>query len=900
MPLPLLALAALMAGTAATGAAVGAARRSGKARNPLDDQEGADAIDEDPDGFLSGPLNSIGRAGHAVNDLLVGNFEGAGRQAIDLAGDAVDAFLPGDWIHPISRRKDKADFSDVLGGIENPVGKFAADVIGGAATDPTTLIPGAAVGKAASATGGLARKAAVGAVGLAKGAPEAERLVAKGLRGVRRTFGAEKLSPEVQKTIQASNAARSNEARAGLDAIRESGLSRLSPAEDQIVADVMDNFKWDKGVPVGRVGMETLDPIKLVEAHPGVTPENVDRLRDAVADAMRIGQKQEWKPGIFSKKVAPDPLVFGSTTAPQTAFEGDYLARKLSGKRKDDLINDVLGTDPTQLARPSAVKARSIQDPEQLAALLKAEPGVTYERSAVKRLASRAEEQGKLAGRAEVGRSLVGDGFAVADKDMMAAANEAIRKMAETAPEDAKALHDALNGLAPRGTITSLLASHNGIWKKAAVSGFLLPKLGTLVSNKLSSIWQLAANPETRAVAGSAAKNIDGDIAGAISETLGMKYPRDKLRGDLEAINDAFRKSGGAAESASQALRLDGREDLAHAVDNGVLDGFVSSEELLNDVAKPGILGKIKKAGDMPAKMMAGIEARMRLGTYKELLGMGMPADRAAQATGDALYHYGVNSAENRTLRDIRPFAQFEAKAVPQAAKFLGEKPYVAGALSRAMDEGDPDSPVYPFMEGKLNIPIGNDQEGNAQYLSSLRLPFESLSNIPNPSSDLATFGRQSERSLVGGSNPLLKTAFSALSGEDPYFGTPWGSYEKIPLIGDAGEAGRAYNLASTTGLLTAPDSVLRNIGKVTDSRRSLPIRALDVLTGADVVSVDKDRAIQQQLTDRLEANPDVNQVRSLYTRSDDPETKALLEALAAAKLRLKKKRKAASAGTIP
>ncbi len=895
MPLPLLALLALMGGTAAAGTAIGAARRSGMNRNPLDDEEGADVIDESPDGFLTAPLNTLGRAGHAVNDLLVGNFEGAGRQALDFAGDVVDAALPGDWIHPISRRKDKVDFSDVLGGIDNPVGKFAADVVGGAATDPTLLIPAGAVGRLATGTGNLARKAAVGAVGLAKGPIEAEGVVASGLREVRRTFGAEKLSPGVKSTINKANAAKSNETRAGLDAIRESVLSKLTPAEDNIVSDVMDNVRWENGVPVGRVGMETLDPIKLVDLHPGTTPENMARIQDAVADAMRIGQKQERVPGIFSKQTAPDPLIFGATTTPQTAFAGDYLQRVLRGKRKADRINDILGTTPTQMAKPSATKARSIQDPEQLASLLNAEPGVTYERSAVKRLAGRAEEQGRLAAQAEVGRSLVGEGFAVTDKQTMAAANDAIRQLAETAPEDAKALHDALNGLAPRGTLTSLLASHNGLWKKAAVSGFILPKIGTLVSNKLSSIWQLGSNEETRAVAMKAFKSIDSDVAGAITETLGMKYPRDKLRGDLEAIANAFRKSEGSGADAAQSLRLAGRHDLADAVEQGVLDGYVTSEDLLNEVAQPGIMGKLKKLGDLPAKMMAGIEARMRLGTYKELTGLGMPAEKAARATGEALYHYGVNSAENRTLRDIRPFAQFEAKAVPQAAKFLGEKPWIAGAMSRAMEPGSGDDPVYNYMDGRLNLPLGEDDEGNRQYLSSLRLPFESLSSIPNPSADLRTFGRQGEKSLVGGSNPLLKTAFSVLSGEDSYFGTPFGSYEKIPLIGEAGAVGRAYNVAGATGLLTAPDSILRNIGKATDSRRSLPVRALDVLTGADVVSVDRDRALQQRLTERLEDNPSVSQVRSLYTRSDDPETKALLAELAAAKQRIKKKRKAAS-----
>jgi hypothetical protein len=195
-------------------------------------------------------------------------------------------------------------------------------------------------------------------------------------------------------------------------------------------------------------------------------------------------------------------------------------------------------------------------------------------------------------------------------------------------------------------------------------------------------------------------------------------------------------------------------------------------------------------------------------------------------------------------------------------------------------------------MEGKLNVPIGNDEQGNNQYVSGFGLPFETLASIPNPSGSPQDFGRDIERNIVGSSNPLLKTAFSAVSGEDPFFQTPYGSYDKAPLVGHAGDAGRIYNELSGTGLISPLDQPLRTLDKLFDDRRSGGTKALDLLTGANVVNVDPAVALRQELEQALESDPSIQQHRSFFDSTKDPKAQALLAKYKEAQKKVKAKRK--------
>ncbi len=830
------------------------------------------SLEPDKSAFLEF-LEYLGRPGQVVKNTLGGRGESALRHYGQMGLDGIDAFLPGDWLpNDVARPEDDLSGRELIGADDDFMGNvagFGIDMV----TDPLTYVPGAVFAKGAKGLGSLAKTGASKVVG-----PEA---VDAGLRHVRRTFGAERLKPATRELLNRSRAAQGNEAKSGMEAIKAGALSKLSNEEAEIVGDLMDNVSWQNGQAVGDLVPGSTSALQRLGAHPGVNPANLGNITAALNEAITIGQNQAKRPNVFYQRGAVSDL------------ESEYLPRVFKGEKKDHVVNRILGDDPTAMGAPNPVKARKTKSAADIAATLAAEPGLAYERNAVTRMAARAQAQGTLSQRAEIGKSLVGDGFAYADPESRKAANDIIRKMAETDPEDAKALHDAFSGLKPRGAVTEFLSKANRLWKPQIVYGLAIPKIGSIVRNKLGGAWQALSNPEARGVAGKQLATLDSDIVGAIADTLGMKYPRDRMVGDLKLIDDAFKQSGGAASSASAFLKNAQRGDLAEMVELGVLDGFVSSEDLLSEIARSPLAQKATSVMDWPGRIFRGVEDRLRSGMYKDLVARGKPPADAARIVKDSVYDYSIGSAENRLARDVVPFFTFTAKAIPQQAKFLAEKPYLAAALNHSISPDGIDDPTYEYMDGRLNIPLGNNQ-----YVSGMGLPFEALNSIPNFSGGLREMGRDIEKNIVGASQPLLKTAFGAVSGEDPNFQSPFGTYSKIPLIGEAGEAGRIYNQVAGAGLpFTSPaDTFARTAGKAFNEDRSLGVRALDMLTGANVVTVDTDRAIQQRLTRALEQSPDVRQVRTPINMGQDDDVDAMLNSLRDVKARLKAKRDAEAA----
>jgi hypothetical protein len=323
---------------------------------------------------------------------------------------------------------------------------------------------------------------------------------------------------------------------------------------------------------------------------------------------------------------------------------------------------------------------------------------------------------------------------------------------------------------------------------------------------------------------------------------------------------------------------------MREAMQHQVLDNtFVNSEMMVKESNRLGWQKWLVNAMNWPAVFFKGVEQRMRFGLYKGLRETTkMTPAEAAKATSGTLYSYKIRTPENRLARDLIPFAQFQIKAGVQTAKLMAEQPSVAVALSQALSSKN--GPLYPYMEGRTNIPLGKDEQGNDQYATGLGLPFEALNMVP------ASF-RDFKKNVVGASSPVLKTLLAKTFNVDPYFETPYGSYDKIPGIGHEGAAGRAYNQIAGTGMIQPVDSLLHLLGGITDERHSPFIKGLDMLTGLNVTSVDPDLALQKQLQELLTDSPDVQQHRSFYQTSEDPETKKILEQYQEAKKRVKAKR---------
>ncbi len=881
----------------------------------------------EPQGILPSTLSWLDRSGQVTRNVLRGNFAGAGRQAVDFLGDIVDAPLPGDWIPHVSGKGDYVSGSELVGADDSTPRwlRTAGDIGIGTLTDPLSFLSFGAAGAAknavkvglpgvealqhaiptAKAMDPLSVIGRTADAALTKGAELADRSFQKpGItgpdaapitqgyegfkRGVRRTLGWQNITPEDQAVLDQARAAGSMSGKVSLEGTKDA-LAGLDASERTLLGDAFDSLDWgslDPKAPGARpsafTGMPLQQRVQILAQKYGKDPA---RLLPAAAKLEALA-KNQWEEGLAQGAFKP---VTGPNGQPMTGTP-DYLQRQWTFP--DKAID--LGEHGGVPGMASAIKGRELNTPEALADFIRTNPDVGYQRDVLPRMAKRAEQQGRLIEKARIGRAVEGPGATLQDDAGAVKAN--IEQIAASGDVDfADRLDAVYNGLPPRGPLMETIAKANRFFKPAAVYGVVLPRVGSIVRNQIGMLAQAATTPGAKV---SDLKNSWNALAESFDDAwqsvTGSRVGKGgALTHDIATIEDAI-KSAPNGDAVAQQLRASGRHDLADAVEQGVMDGFVSSEDVINKLAKGGN-SKWTSLYDAPGVVFQGVEQRGRLGAFLEMRKR-MPPTEAGKLTRDTFLDYNITSKENRTLRDIIPFAQFIAKSVPQQGKFLSRNPAAAIALNPLFNDPSGDQePVYPWMQGKTRVNIGETDKGNPLYLTGLGLPVESLDAIPNLSANLRDASRDFAQGITATTQPLVKALTTyAMGGTDPYFGTPQGSYDKNPITGEHGPVGRAYNLAASTGLLQPIDTALQTIRKATDSSRSAGVRALDLLTGANVAEVDPNRAAQQVITQALESKPDVKQYRTFYG-SEDPDMAALMQALSDAKKRAKQRREAAA-----
>lgn len=900
-----------------------------------------------PEGVLPNVLRWVSRPGQGVRNILRGNPAAAGRQVADFVGEGIDAFLPGDWIPAPTRKEDYISGSEFVGLSKdaNPALRTATDIGVELATDPLSFLSFGLTGaaKAAAAAGKAVSKPIYG---VSVGVPflgRTERAIpgldafdapvdplslamrgtdtaiggtlrsidkmrqsptvagqqrsplSKGyeaLKGtIKRATAAEDLSPEVRERLQAAGGLNSQAAR--LYAQQAEDLFKGVPQDERVLVTKaylgIDTGSLapkasGKAVPLsGDLAMR----IDTLARKYGKDPERMRKLAQGIE---QIGERQ-WQEGL-------DAGVFAGQG---TRGRDDYIQRQWI------LDNEGFAGKTKSSATANAEREAALKTPQDIANFFN-KGNVGIELDAAKLLVDRAAQQGGMLERAQLAKQFGGNGTLADDLTKTALANiEDSVKTGALKADDGRRLAQALQGMPQREGWAKALAGANRVVKGAMVYGVVLPKIGSLVRNKISMGLTGLATPGVR-YEGLKHLNpfkIVDEMTRAFDEAYGevlynsKSWARsDELGKDMTLIDDAFKNSKQTKDVAAY-LKNAGRDDLADAVNSGVLDGFVSTEELVRKIANSPnkqVWWDLYKA---PGIMFQTLEQRGRLQTFKDLrnkLGSER-APEAARLTKEAMFDYNISSPENRAFRDLIPFGQFMAKAIPQQAKWLSTKPAVAAAAAPLFyDSSGDEAPVYPYMANQSRVNIGEDTAGNNLYLTGFGLPMESINQIPNLSGGLAEAGRSVSQGLLSSTQPLLKTAGAIASGRDPFFGTPFGSYSKLPIVGDAGDVGRAVNVAAGTGILDPVGfGALRQIGNATDEGKPLAARALDIATGAKLVAVDSDIAERQTISKFLQARPDVQQYTTFYKNEDDPEFSQLMKELREAKARSKAKREAAA-----
>lgn len=904
-----------------------------------------------PSGFQSF-LRWLGRPGYAVRNLMHGDVGGSIRQLAELPLDLVDAVIPGDVIPQITKEgSDYTEASDLIGGMDPGLGKTAVDIIGGIATDPLTYTgvglitkPIASLGKTAgTAAAKVASKTATGA----KAVDEISKAASKAGHVVRAATGSLRTTPAVGSAIEEGTAIGGSTGRAGSEyAVKE--FSKHSPIAQRRAIELIrgssselnpgaytdvDALLAASGAPIPKSDFVTkADQMARIDARLNAmpwSPAEKAAARDAADKAVDFTRIQ-WSGGLRDKVFSQAEMYTGANgdLASLEDLQKLYAASPAKvntpfdqwvsgiGYTKKPVLPDMAPVDylpgkyeldqaATQAhatGAPSIIGAKDITDSKALTDFLNTNKAKLDDDLTVL-LGSYAERMGTAVKQAAIGERLM-PGFTSLAKDrkMFKQLVDHLKTVPDQA-DNAVAIETAVMGLPPRQGMGKLLADFNSkFFKPFATGGAFLPRPAFTTRNVVSGIEMVASDPASRAATLATAMRAPKDIIGAWGDglrALGLPIAKPEYVDDVER---AIAASGGDRVAMLAAIK---NPTVRAAVENGVLDnGFIRSEDMVASLAqRAGGIKNWRNLRDYPQQIVKGGEDRMRLGLFTELTERGMPTAEAARITKKSLYDYAYSSRLNRSIRDVIPFFQFTAKAVPQQAKFLMESGAVPSLARNAIEKlyATPEGTLLPpNLQGNPVLPIGQDESGNPQYLTSLGMPYEALGQIPNPSDNPFQFFKQIRQDVVGASSPPLKTALAAVMGIDPYFGTPYGSFDRAPYalqglgVDERGTAGRTYNMLAGTGMIQPLASPISTISTLMDPRTSGGETAVNVLTGARIKSVDETQALRQLLEEKLKMDPSIQRYETLYQQSPNAETQQLLDELKKVKSEIKKRKQEA------
>lgn len=862
----------------------------------------------DPGPFLSG-LEWLEGLGEIPLNLLRGRIDSAGRKLADSVLSVPDAVIPGDWIPQVSREEDRVTASDVAGidRATSPGLAKAVDIIGGTALNPASWVGlrGGAVRAGVPFTQGVEVAGSRAAIEKAKALAEAgynklpegvRKTVAKTGRDIRAGANWLNVPQEEEYFLRQAKAEGSNAARVARAEV-ERIYAPLTPIEREAVGEIAHGIRRGPD-PAKR---DTWGVIDDAEAYLSARFDIPDARKDIVRKA--VAERQKLMDVLADE--SPDAGVM--SIAPEARTK-NYINRQFGGGYFDEgsplTFRKTVGDD--------ALKARvkEIAEPKDLLDFMQKQD-VDLEFDALRADMGRADQQARLVERGAIGRGLAGkaglkEPFLLSNAEHRTEIGKVIAEL-EKQPgmgDYAYKLRQVWDGMTPRSDNAFMKGLHlaNKAFKGAATYGILLPRISFDVRNRTSALWQALSNEQGRKTLPGNAKRILSDLMGAFDDgfikfTGGKKqrgqWARSELTDQLDFIDDAFRTSGGSIKVLREKLaqHKDGPL-LQEALDNGVLNNFVDSEQLLSRMQGTPLKQRAVDILEWPAEIAQGLEQRMRLGTFLDLRKGSKPiaknAAEAAQTIRDTFLDYDVAGTANRNVRDVVPFAAFMTQNLKQQGKFLMEQPSIGVAAAQLYGD-DEGLPKYPWLEQQATVPWGLDEKNNPQYLTSFGAPIEALTDVPGLSGD------DFYSDVVGMLQPALKTGIAYAADKDPLTGRGFGEYDKIfgtPM----GELGRAYNNIKSTGLLqpiTGPISQLENI---LDARKSPAEAALQSTTGMRFASVDPDLAERQQIEALLKSRPDVRSVETLYQTGEDPEVTAELAKLREAKERLRAKRKAEAA----
>lgn len=382
------------------------------------------------------------------------------------------------------------------------------------------------------------------------------------------------------------------------------------------------------------------------------------------------------------------------------------------------------------------------------------------------------------------------------------------------------------------------------------------------IYDKIQNIWKGSVTSyfpafHTRNAIGNIFNNFVAGVKNPISYTDAGKLQKGK--GKLTA---QFKKLFPEAETFEDARKL-----MAELGVTGKGQFAEDVPELFRKtIGKEGLAKKLVKA---PRRVGNVVEDNARIAHFVEKIKGGAKFDEASKSVNKFLFDYSdVTPFERNVMKRIFPFYTFSRKNIPMQLEQIFKQPKKYKAIGDAisgLQSGDltPEEKRYmpDYITEKFGISVGKSEKGYPQMLAGLGLPLEDVSKAGKPL-----------KALLDMATPLLKTPTELATGKSLFYGSDirdtsaYNATTKaiggLPILKQLLEAKPAKSQQGDTYYKVNPKRMYllkaiagRFVGtgeKLTDVRKDIGSRLLNVLTGVKIYTPDIEREKEKQIMEML------------------------------------------------
>lgn len=277
------------------------------------------------------------------------------------------------------------------------------------------------------------------------------------------------------------------------------------------------------------------------------------------------------------------------------------------------------------------------------------------------------------------------------------------------------------------------------------------------------------------------------------------------------------------------------------------------------------------------------IEDTARLASYLSNLRQGMAPANAGLLTKAIHFDYqDLTQGEQSLLKNVIPFYTFLRKNLPYQLGMAFERPSAISPTLHAIAGASGRDWVPEYLASGSAIPVGQEQEGEQRYLTSLGLPFEeAFSRMKFRNYDVPGLGETTLPSvgssllgLAGNLTPALKGPAEYLTDTQFFSGRRLSDLDVHGPTSLWGQIPQEYAQPLAQLLANTPLARLVTTARTwTDPRKSYRDAAINTLTGVRLSDVDigRQRAIaaRKELEAALALDPRIAEFTNYFPKKD-------------------------------